>query len=58
MYTAFRDFKKYKESNKINNIILITGSFGNGFNSWLSEYKDENFKNYVMNQWDGHIVIL
>lgn len=39
--------KKYKESNKINNIILITGSFGNGFNSWLSEYKDENFKNYV-----------
>ena len=40
-------FKKYKESNKINNIILITGSFGNGFNSWLSEYKDENFKNYV-----------
>ena len=39
--------KKYKESNKINNIILITGSFGNGFNSWLSEYKNENFKNYV-----------
>lgn len=39
--------KKYKENNKINNIILITGSFGNGFNSWLSEYKDENFKNYV-----------
>ena len=39
--------KKYKESNKINNIILITGSFGNGFNSWLSEYKDGNFKNYV-----------
>lgn len=39
--------KRYKENNKINNIILITGSFGNGFNSWLSEYKDENFKNYV-----------
>lgn len=39
--------KKYKESNKINNIILITGSFGKGFNSWLEEYKDENFKNYV-----------
>lgn len=39
--------KKYKENNKINNIILVTGAFGNGFNSWLSEYKDENFKNYV-----------
>lgn len=39
--------KRYKENNKINNIILVTGAFGNGFNSWLSEYKDENFKNYV-----------
>ena len=37
----------FSHPNKINNIILITGSFGNGFNSWLSEYKDENFKNYV-----------
>ena len=39
--------KRYKENNKINNIILVTGALGNGFNSWLSEYKNENFKNYV-----------
>ena len=39
--------KKYKESNKINNIILITGSFGKGFNSWLEEYKEEKFTKYV-----------
>lgn len=39
--------KRYKENNKINNIILVTGALGNGFNSWLSEYKSENFKNYV-----------
>lgn len=39
--------KRYKERKEINNIILVTGSFGNGFNSWLSEYKGQTFETYV-----------
>ena len=39
--------KGYKEKGLINNIKLVTGSFGNGFNTWLPEYKGEAFKSYV-----------
>ncbi len=39
--------KKYKDNGEIKNIKLITGSFGNGFTTWLPEYKDEKFAKYV-----------
>ncbi len=39
--------KEYKKRGEINNIKLVTGSFGNGFNSWLPEYKGTKFQNYV-----------
>lgn len=39
--------KEYKKRGEINNIKLVTGAFGNGFNSWLPEYKGTKFQNYV-----------
>ena len=39
--------KRYKDDGQINNIRLITGSFGSGFSTWLPEYKNEKFSNYV-----------
>lgn len=39
--------KKYKENGQIKNIKLITGSFGNGFSTWLPEYKGDKFSEYV-----------
>ncbi len=39
--------KRYKDNGEINSIKIITGSFGNGFNSWLPEYKGDKFAGYV-----------
>lgn len=39
--------KRYKERGLVKNVKLITGSFGTGFSTWLPEYKDGKFANYV-----------
>ncbi|MBP5407851.1 MAG: hypothetical protein J6Y42_01765 [Bacilli bacterium] len=41
--------KKYKERYLINNIILITGSYGSGFSSWDSQYNSKEYEDYVNN---------
>lgn len=39
--------KKYQNSGLINNIILVTGSYGIGFESWDKEYNSEKYTKYV-----------
>lgn len=39
--------KKYQNNGLINNIILVTGSYGSGFESWDKEYNSEKYTKYV-----------
>ena len=39
--------KKYQNNGLINNIILVTGSYGSGFESWDKEYNSERYSKYV-----------
>ena len=39
--------KKYKEQGLINNIVLITGSYGSGYETWDKEYNSEKFEKHV-----------
>lgn len=39
--------KKYKERGEINNIILVTGSYGSGFVTWSEEYNSNKYSEYV-----------
>jgi UDP-N-acetylmuramoyl-L-alanyl-D-glutamate--2,6-diaminopimelate ligase len=39
--------KKYKEQGLVKNVKLITGSFGNGYSTWLPEFRGNQFSTYV-----------
>ena len=39
--------KKYQNNGLINNIILVTGSYGSGFETWDKEYNSERYSKYV-----------
>lgn len=39
--------KRYQNNELINDIILITGSYGSGFESWDKEYNSEEYSKYV-----------
>lgn len=39
--------KKYKGIGLINNIILVTGSYGSGFSTWEDKYNSKKYDDYV-----------
>lgn len=39
--------KRYKEKGLLNNIILVTGSYGSGFSTWEEKYNTDKYIKYV-----------